>query len=74
MVAGGALRRSDGGLVGELATQFIEQFKVDYAIIGTSALDLDGDMLDYDLAEVRVRPRGFCLPMLSADGAGYRSR
>ncbi len=54
MVAGGALRRTDGGLVGELATQFIEQFKVDYAIIGTSALDLDGDLLDYDLAEVRV--------------------
>ncbi|WP_283179795.1 DeoR/GlpR family DNA-binding transcription regulator [Gemmobacter sp. 24YEA27] len=54
MVAGGALRRSDGGLVGELATQFIEQFKVDYAVIGTSALDLDGDLLDYDLAEVRV--------------------
>ena len=54
MVAGGALRRSDGGLVGELATQFIEQFKVDYAVIGSSALDLDGDLLDYDLAEVRV--------------------
>ncbi|HMQ41106.1 MAG TPA: DeoR/GlpR family DNA-binding transcription regulator [Paracoccus sp. (in: a-proteobacteria)] len=54
MVAGGALRRSDGGLVGDLATQFIEQFKVDYAIIGSSALDLDGDLLDYDLAEVRV--------------------
>lgn len=54
MVTGGALRRSDGGLVGELATQFIEQFKVDYAIIGTSALDRDGDLLDYDLAEVRV--------------------
>jgi DeoR family transcriptional regulator, glycerol-3-phosphate regulon repressor len=54
MVTGGALRRSDGGLVGELATQFIEQFKVDYAIIGTSALDWDGDMLDFDLAEVRV--------------------
>ncbi len=54
MVAGGALRRSDGGLVGELTTQFIEQFKVDTAIIGTSALDRDGDMLDFDLAEVRV--------------------
>lgn len=54
MVTGGALRRSDGGLVGELATQFIEQFKVDYAVIGTSALDVDGDLLDYDLAEVRV--------------------
>ena len=54
MVAGGALRRSDGGLVGELTTQFFEQFKVDYAVIGTSALDIDGDLLDFDLAEVRV--------------------
>lgn len=54
MVAGGALRRADGGLVGDLTTQFIEQFKVDYAIIGTSALDRDGDLLDFDLAEVRV--------------------
>lgn len=54
VVAGGALRRSDGGLVGELTTEFIHQFKVDYAVIGTSALDQDGDLLDYDLAEVRV--------------------
>jgi len=54
MVAGGALRRSDGGLVGDLTSQFFEQFKVDFAIIGCSALDADGDLLDYDLAEVRV--------------------
>jgi DeoR family transcriptional regulator, glycerol-3-phosphate regulon repressor len=54
MVAGGALRRSDGGLVGDLTTQFFEQFKVDFAVIGTSALDRDGDILDFDLAEVRV--------------------
>ena len=54
MVAGGALRRTDGGLVGELTTQFFEQFKVDIAVIGASALDRDGDILDYDLAEVRV--------------------
>ncbi len=54
MVAGGALRRSDGGLVGELTTQFFEQFKVDIAVIGTSALDPDGDLLDFDLREVRV--------------------
>jgi DeoR family transcriptional regulator, glycerol-3-phosphate regulon repressor len=54
MVAGGALRRSDGGLVGELTTQFFEQFKVDFAVVGTSALDRDGDLLDFDLAEVRV--------------------
>ena len=54
MVAGGALRRSDGGLVGELTTHFFEQFKVDVAIIGASALDAEGELLDYDLAEVRV--------------------
>jgi DeoR family transcriptional regulator, glycerol-3-phosphate regulon repressor len=54
IVAGGALRRSDGGLVGELTTQFFEQFKVDFAVIGASALDMDGDILDYDFAEVRV--------------------
>jgi len=54
MVAGGGLRRSDGGLVGDLTAQFLQQFKVDFAIIGTSALDHDGDLLDFDLAEVRV--------------------
>lgn len=54
MVAGGALRRQDGGLVGDLTADFMSQFKVDYAIIGTSALDQDGDLLDFDLREVRV--------------------
>lgn len=54
VVAGGALRRQDGGLVGELTTQFFAQFKVDIAVIGTSAIDADGDLLDFDLAEVRV--------------------
>lgn len=54
IVAGGVLRRSDGGLVGDLTTEAIGHFKVDYAIIGTSALDLDGDLLDFDPQEVRV--------------------
>jgi DeoR family transcriptional regulator, glycerol-3-phosphate regulon repressor len=54
MVAGGGLRRSDGGLVGDLTAEFIAQFKVDYAVIGASALDRDGDLLDFDMAEVRV--------------------
>src|SRR5690606_10018047 len=54
IVAGGVLRRSDGGLVGDLAVEAIGQFKVDFAIVGTSALDLDGDLLDFDPQEVRV--------------------
>lgn len=51
---GGHLRRADGGLVGNLATDSIRQFKFDLAIIGCSALDADGDLLDYDIREVGV--------------------
>lgn len=54
IVAGGVLRRSDGGLVGEATGDFIRQFKVDYAIIGSSAIDEDGALMDYDYREVRV--------------------
>lgn len=54
LVAGGLLRRSDGGLVGDLTRDFMANFKTDCAIIGCSALDGDGDILDFDLAEVRV--------------------
>ncbi len=54
IVAGGVLRHGDGGLVGDLTTQAIEQFKVDLAVIGASALDAEGDLMDFDLQEVRV--------------------
>lgn len=54
IVAGGMLRRSDGGIVGEAAVDFIRQFKVDNAVIGTSAIDRDGSLLDYDYREVKV--------------------
>ncbi|MCV2868651.1 DeoR/GlpR family DNA-binding transcription regulator [Defluviimonas sp. WL0002] len=54
IVAGGTLRRSDGGLVGNLTTQTICQFKFDLAVIGCSALDQDGDLLDFDVHEVGV--------------------
>lgn len=54
IVAGGQLRRSDGGLVGTLTQAAIAQFKFDLAVIGCSALDDDGDLLDYDIQEVSV--------------------
>lgn len=54
VIAGGVVRGSDGGIVGEAAVDFIRQFKVDYAVIGTSALDEDGALLDYDFREVKV--------------------
>lgn len=54
VLAGGTIRRSDGGLVGALAMQTVRQFKFDVAVIGCSALDGDGDLLDFDLEEVGV--------------------
>ena len=33
---------------------FIRQFKVDYAIIGASAIESDGTLLDFDYQEVQV--------------------
>jgi len=54
IVVGGRLRRADGGLVGTITMQAIRSFKFDLAVIGCSALDEDGDMLDFDIQEVGV--------------------
>ncbi len=54
IAVGGLVRKSDGGILGEAAVEFIRQFKVDYAVIGTSAIDSDGALLDYDFREVKV--------------------
>ncbi|MBO0346891.1 DeoR/GlpR transcriptional regulator [Roseibium sp. CAU 1637] len=54
VMAGGILRHSDGGIVGEAAVDFMGQFKADFAIVGASAIDPDGSLLDYDYREVRV--------------------
>lgn len=54
IIASGVVRHSDGGIVGEAAVQFIRGFKVDYAVIGASAIDTDGVLLDYDYREVSV--------------------
>lgn len=54
VVTGGHLRRADGGLIGALATDTIAKFKFDLAVIGCSALDRDGDLLDFDIQEVSV--------------------
>jgi DeoR family transcriptional regulator, glycerol-3-phosphate regulon repressor len=54
IIAGGVVRPTDGGVVGETAVDFIRQFKVDYAVIGASAIDEDGVLLDYDYREVKV--------------------
>jgi DeoR family glycerol-3-phosphate regulon repressor len=54
VLSGGVVRHSDGAVVGDAAVDFFNRFKVDFAIIGTSAIDPDGSLLDYDMREVRV--------------------
>ena len=54
VISGGIVRQSDGGIIGEAAVDFINQFKADYAVIGVSAIDEDGTLLEYDYREVRI--------------------
>ncbi len=54
IITGGVVRSSDGGIVGENTVETIRQFKVDHAVMGVSAIDDDGALLDYDIREVRA--------------------
>lgn len=54
VVAPGTYRHADGGVIGEAAVDFIRQFKVDFSVIGASAIDRDGSLLDFDYQEVKV--------------------
>lgn len=54
VVAGGSLRRADGGLLGNLTTQVVDFFKFDYAVISCAGIDADGELLDFDLQEVHA--------------------
>lgn len=53
MIAGGQLRKRDGGIIGPATTEFIQQFRLDFGIIGVSGIDSDGSLLDFDYQETR---------------------
>jgi len=53
-LTGGTIRQSDGGIVGAVTVAQIEQFRVDVAVIGTSAIDSSGTLLDFDIREVEI--------------------
>ena len=74
ILCGGTVRRSDGGLVGAAAVEQINQFRTDLAIIGTSAIDADGTLLDFDIREVQVSQaiiRNARRVMLVTDGSKF---
>lgn len=54
IITGGSIRSTDGGIVGASTVDLIRQFRVDTAVIGISAIDEDGTLLDFDIREVHV--------------------
>ncbi len=54
IIAGGIVRARDRGITGEATVDLINQFKVDFGIIGISGIDDGGSLLDFDYHEVRV--------------------
>ncbi len=54
IVTGGNVRARDLGITGEMATECVRQFKVDFGVIGISGIDADGTLRDFDLPEVGV--------------------
>ena len=74
IVAGGVVRHGDGGIIGASAVEHIRQFRVDLAVIGTSAIDPDGTLLDFDTREVQVSQaiiRNARRVMLVTDGSKF---
>ena len=54
IITSGVVRPVDGGVTGVATVDFINQFKVDYAILGAAGLEADGSLLDFDYKEVSV--------------------
>ncbi|MBP6344478.1 DeoR/GlpR family DNA-binding transcription regulator [Neisseriaceae bacterium CLB008] len=54
MITSGVVRASDGGVTGVATLDFINQFKVDYAVLGVAGIERDGTLLDFDYKEVSV--------------------
>lgn len=54
IIAAGVVRGRDKGVTGEATIDFIRQFRVDFGVIGISAIDADGTLRDFDYREVRV--------------------
>ncbi len=53
-IAGGRVRFNDLAVVGEATIDAINQYTVDFGIIGISGIDAKGTLLDFDYREVRV--------------------
>jgi len=54
-IPGGAIRLSDGDIVGQPAVEFFSRFQVDFGIFGVAAVGAGGELLDFHEEEVAAR-------------------
>lgn len=54
MLAGGEVRNHDGGIVGASSVDFVNEFRLDFGVIGISGIDDEGNLLDFDHQEVKT--------------------
>lgn len=54
IISCGQVRSHDGGIIGPSSNDFLNDFRVDIGIAGTSGIDEDGTLLEYDPQEVKT--------------------
>lgn len=54
-VLGGRMAGRDGSLVGESVVQTLTDVHLDYAIVGCSAIDEKGRVMDFDMAKIAIK-------------------
>lgn len=52
VLAGGLVRATDRGIVGDVTIDLIRQFRVDIGVIGIRGIDADGSLFDGDYREI----------------------
>ncbi|SET42076.1 DeoR/GlpR family transcriptional regulator [Thorsellia anophelis] len=55
IIAGGEVRTRDGAIFGEATIDFINQFQLDFGILGISGIDEQGTLLEFDYHEARTK-------------------
>jgi DeoR family glycerol-3-phosphate regulon repressor len=74
-VPAGEVRESDGGIVGEQALRSLEDYRFDLALVGASAIEPDGSLMEYEMGALMVtrtaiaRARG---AILAVDATKFR--
>jgi len=74
-VPAGELREADGGIVGEQALRSLEDYRFDIALIGASAVEPDGSLMEYETGAMMIARTAIARArstVLAADATKFR--